>query len=385
MTNKWNASELKTSSELFTKVICDEFFKDKPKIGGSDIINLTEVKQLNFFVLKNLFEKWKLEVQNLRSPYFDFEESDVKKALEEFMNVLSRHIAVSRENFEPVLNKAFIDVVNLYQSPNQFFNDCLKNLPDFKLTQNWLAENGKFFSDYNWVLRELSSKLTGVNMAYANEAIDWVNELITNDNIEDHEIELNDLAKIIGDTSNKNSANPYQSFFDSIEAYKQSKPAASEEQTERNIEQVEKEESIKFDDVPAQKPEIKIEPKFAELIDPVLAKSNEHETYNGNSKETLNEIIQKANDKESLSDFHQKKKIDSIGSSLSLNQRFIFINNLFGGVPDNFNHALKELEECNSFSEAKDQMLKKYMTQYKWNMNNPETEEFLDLLKRRYN
>ncbi|MBK9511549.1 MAG: hypothetical protein IPO04_19930 [Cytophagaceae bacterium] len=80
-----------------------------------------------------------------------------------------------------------------------------------------------------------------------------------------------------------------------------------------------------------------------------------------------------------------KKKIENIRGNISLNQKFLFINNLFGGNSQIFNQAIDELEVCGSFQEAKDQMLKKYMPQFKWNLNNPETEEFLDLLKRRYN
>lgn len=86
-------------------------------------------------------------------------------------------------------------------------------------------------------------------------------------------------------------------------------------------------------------------------------------------------------DSESLGDLYQKKKIENIRGNISLNQKFLFINNLFGGDSQIFNQAIDELEVCGSFQEAKDQMLKKYMPQFKWNLNNPETEEFLDLLK----
>ena len=100
---------------------------------------------------------------------------------------------------------------------------------------------------------------------------------------------------------------------------------------------------------------------------------------------TLNESMQLNSDSSSLSDFHQKRKIDSIKGNISLNQKFLFINNLFGSDSSVFNAAIDELESCNSFSEAKEQMIKKYMPNYKWDLNSPEAEEFFDILKRRFN
>ena len=62
MTNKWNEAEIKNTSLGFAEVVCEEYFKSKENINGSEIINLTEVKQLNLFILKELFEKWQKEV-----------------------------------------------------------------------------------------------------------------------------------------------------------------------------------------------------------------------------------------------------------------------------------------------------------------------------------
>ena len=60
MTNKWNEAEIKNYSQAFANIVSEEFFKTNDSITGSEIINLTEVKQLNLFVLKELFEKWHL-------------------------------------------------------------------------------------------------------------------------------------------------------------------------------------------------------------------------------------------------------------------------------------------------------------------------------------
>ena len=386
MIDKWNASELKNNSAEFSKVICNEFFSYKEKIEGTEIINLTEIKQLNLFILKSIFDKWKTETENLRSPYFDYSHPEVNKAFEEFMNILSRHISISKAHFGGLVEKSLADTVSLYQSPRDFFLEQMRNLPEFKLTQEWLQTNGKFFYDYNWVLRELSAKLSGVQFVYANEANEWIQEILPDSKVENHESEIKDIKKIIGITEHQTEGkNPYQSFFDSIEEYKQTKKT-TEAPEALNIESVRAEEPniIKeVVEVPAEAPklEIKQEPALQTQAKPVIPSYSVSEEKNS----TINDVMHNSTDSESLGDLYQKKKIENIRGNISLNQKFLFINNLFGGNSQIFNQAIDELEVCGSFQEAKDQMLKKYMPQFKWNLNNPETEEFLDLLKRRYN
>ena len=75
-------------AEETAKELSSKFFHDKLAIEGGSIINFCSLKQVNFFVLKNLFEEWKKETAKLKSPYFDFESSDVKSALEDFMEKL---------------------------------------------------------------------------------------------------------------------------------------------------------------------------------------------------------------------------------------------------------------------------------------------------------
>ncbi|MCU0326921.1 MAG: hypothetical protein MUF45_17050 [Spirosomaceae bacterium] len=50
-----------------------------------------------------------------------------------------------------------------------------------------------------------------------------------------------------------------------------------------------------------------------------------------------------------------------------------------------FNHALEELELCKDFGEAKELLLKKYVPKYLWDITSAEAEEFIDIIKRRFN
>lgn len=379
MTNKWNVAEIKNTSQGFAEVVCEEYFKSKENINGSEIINLTEVKQLNLFILKELFEKWQKEVTNLKSPYFNYSEPEVQKALDDFMNILSRHISIGREHFKGVLENAVKRTISLFSDPKSYFVEEMRNLPEFKLTEDWLTKNGKFFKDYNWVLRDLLTKLNGVSFIYSNEAIDFLNQFFDGNKMEDHSTELSDISKIAGVNKVMTNGNPLQSFFDSIEEYKLSKPQmVSREEVVQSPEV----EIVHHKDAPITEMRLT---QVQEKMETVKMENPVTKTIEKETPVTLHESMQLTSENSSLSDFHQKRKIDCIKGNISLNQKFLFINNLFGSDSNIFNGAVEELENCNSFSEAKEQMIKKYLPKYKWDLNSPEAEEFFDILKRRFN
>src|SRR6218665_3569674 len=193
MTYKWNLQEAENYAKAFAALLSDEYFKNKLTINGGEILNLTESKQLNLLTIRELYDKWQTETERLKSPYFDFDQVEVKQALADFMNVLSRHILVNKDNFIPLLTKSTKKTLELYISPVSFFENTMRDLPDFKLTPEWLKNNGRFFKDYGWVLSEMLNRLSGLQFVYANQAIDWVKEIITDDKIENHEKALRDF------------------------------------------------------------------------------------------------------------------------------------------------------------------------------------------------
>lgn len=394
MSYSGSVSDFQNNAKDFAEVICKEFFISKEAISGADIINLTEVKQLNLFILRELYAEWQKETEKLRSPFFDYNEPEAKKALEDFMNVLSRHILVKKDDFKPILEKATKATLQLYNDPKTFFNEQLRALPNFKLDQSWLGKNGKFFKDYSWVLIELSNRLNGTSFVYVNEAIDWINDLITADKKEDFSKNLKDIMDIVALNGN-HIQDKGESFFDSINTHAENAPKLKVEETPSyefpKVEEiVEKEimhEPIKLVSEQAYVEEKKHQIAFAETItESTKIEVTQQKIESKITSETLNDVHYRKNgESNSLSDFHAKRKIDSIKGNISLNQRFLFINNLFGAKSTEFDQAIEELENCQTFGEAKDQMIKKYMSQYKWDLKSPESEEFFDLLKRRYN
>jgi hypothetical protein len=89
-----------------------------------EILGLTPSKQVNFFVIKSLFDAWHAELEKLKSnPYFDYRDNNVHRALNEFMNVLSRSIKIDRENFEPLIGDAVSLSILVALDPLSFFKN----------------------------------------------------------------------------------------------------------------------------------------------------------------------------------------------------------------------------------------------------------------------
>ncbi len=99
MESKLNHSSIDAYSREYAEIIASDFYTNQDVIQGRQIVELCEIRQVNFFVLKILFQKWKKETAKLESPYFDYTEKSVLDALSTFMNVLSQNISVKIEHF----------------------------------------------------------------------------------------------------------------------------------------------------------------------------------------------------------------------------------------------------------------------------------------------
>jgi len=112
-------------SKQYSRKILDRFFTGKSHISGQELLNLTEVEQINLFIVQTLFHTWKTEIKNSRSVYFNYDADAVKQAQLELMNVLSRHINVDRPHLEPLLEQATVQTLNDVLNPYDFFSKLI--------------------------------------------------------------------------------------------------------------------------------------------------------------------------------------------------------------------------------------------------------------------
>jgi hypothetical protein len=147
MEDKISQQAISRYSQVYTHKILDRFYAQKQFIGGQEILTLSEVEQINLFVIQSLFKTWKSEIQNSRSVYFDYEAHAVLEAQQNLMNVLSRHIHVRREHLEPLVLQSVVKTLNDVLNPYDFFsklitsNNSELHLQDFKEELKYLKLN----------------------------------------------------------------------------------------------------------------------------------------------------------------------------------------------------------------------------------------------------
>ena len=78
------------------------------------------------------------------------------------------------------------------------------------------------------------------------------------------------------------------------------------------------------------------------------------------------------------------KKEGSLLEMISVNHRYMFIQELFNNDKNEFENALFELEEFGSFDESVEFLVQGYAKHNEWNMQSDEVKELLKVLFRRF-
>ena len=140
--SKLNIEAINAYGEIASKQISDNFFKIKKTISGNEVLNLISIKQINYFVLKNLFAKWQAELSRLESPYFDYKNEEVKKSVQALMNVLSKNILIKENDFKPLLTDSISETLFLILSPYDYYHKNIEDCP--LLTMKYLRSQAKY-------------------------------------------------------------------------------------------------------------------------------------------------------------------------------------------------------------------------------------------------
>lgn len=386
MSAKINSNYVENYAKEFSKQICDQYFSQKKYMTGQEIITLSPSPQVNFFIIKTIFEAWQLELEKLKSnPYFDYRDKSVHEALKDFMNVLSRTIKIERPHFEPLIIQAVIDSITLAVDPLEFFTLEFDKVQNNQVNQS-LKENKKYYKWHNILVFNLIDKagLEQSKQAY-KEALK-VNFSNQKDSLEDFRILLNSMGQI--------------RFIDFDEI--------SQKETEPNILEMENDSDEKstlehhLEDIPNEEIEqtntIEIDNGKSlaeEKIERNDGFENEDEEFiiesipsfkHGNSATIANAIdpLQAWAKFETEEYSIMKGTIKDLSESVGLNQRFMFTKDLFDGNTDLMKHALKSIDNCGSFVEAIHLINERFVGDLKWDKNSDVVVEFLQLVFRKF-
>ncbi len=335
MESKLNIEAVKEYSAAFAVATADQAFAQQDKVEGHQIISLTPVKQINLFVINDLLNKWKEETLKIRSPYFDYEAVEVKEALQEFMNVLSQHIAVSRDYLVPLVESATFNTLILLLDPRYFYRQVLSDV-QYSLNRENLKELFKYTkinrSFPDMLLQHMEKeKKHEIHASYALWLLDEKADQFTESQSE--------VKEIMSSFSQTKSIN--QNTFYTRPSSENLVPVTSTSSFENK--------SVEIDQGP----------------------------------KTLNDYLNKASGT-SLADIHLKKKISNLKSHISVNQRYMFVRELFDNNNEDYSRALTELEQHQTYVEAFNYLRNEFAQKYRWRMDSEEVVEFLEVISKRY-
>jgi len=368
MTTQINSNYLEKYSEDYAAIVCGQFFSSKQYMTGQDIVQLTNSVQVNFFIIKRLFELWQEELGKLKSnPYFDYRDITVHEALTEFMNVLSRRIKIEKEQLQPLLATAVQQSVQLATDPVAFYQNEISKAPSGQINE-FLKENKKYYKWHDQAITFLVDKAgfghdesaylraIAANYQAINESLESVNLLLaTLGDIKPFDLDayiVQDSA-VAAPTSMPEPAREQESkssFFDEMDM-----EASTSKNSIREPEKVTYPESIK-----------EVQPSYTNRAVGGL------DSHNLKSKF------------ETLSYKGMKGIMGELAESLAINQRFMFTKELFDGNADLLKHALKSIDKCDSFDEAISLVNSRYAGELGWESETEPVQEFLLLVYRKF-
>lgn len=345
-----NHDYINSYAEAFTSRIADEYFSNHTTLDGDGILGITEIRQVNLFIIKNLMLKWQVEAQKFRSPFFNYDCDEVRHALQEFLNVLSRNILIEEKIFRPLLKMAVADTLLLIFSPYDYFSTELLNigspvtLPALDKRKKFIKVNGVLFNAFLNKLEETGSE--NLPIKEAKQYFDQVCEDI-NFSPEEPEEYIALFSKVI----------PFEIHKVYGEVDSQTSSADTNTQPEKTVtvDQKGKDEDKK----------VTVHEQFLE------------------KKTTLIDQL-KQGPSSTVLDYHHKRKIESIKKNISIQQRFRFVRELFEENDELFSETIDYLDNCPNHQDAHIYLNDRFLNPGKWNGEHEVVIEFLSVVKKKF-
>lgn len=124
---------------------------------------------------------------------------------------------------------------------------------------------------------------------------------------------------------------------------------------------------------------IDISPNQRNLLDEIQEVGGEEE------KTSVNDQYASTSDKtETLAEKLTKTKINDLRQGIALNQKFLFMNDLFGGEKEAYDAALDKLNSFDSIIEAKAFLTSEVENKYDWKEDSSSVQQFVTLLERKF-
>lgn len=353
MDEKISLEAIALYGDAYADKVLKNFFATKDKISGQEILSLCNVQQVNLFVVRELFKTWRDETRKLKSPYFDFEDAEVKEALDTFMSIVSKHILIGHAHFGPLLKKAVSQTLMVIFDPYDFYSLTISGKNN-KLEVASFREEIKYLKVNKAPLEKMLQKLDqmGVQELSGNEAFSILDHIL-----EEVSFTPEDLEGFIEKFSAVVPLDPMQFIV-------------------------------------AKEPEQPVAPPRAAntVRQPAVVRESAHEAPKPepprtNQPRSVGEVknTPTVNDKMNAQRtmvVDSFRKIGRIKDSLTINQKFMFTKVLFHGDFELFSKAIDRLDQLDNMNAALRYLEEEYAST--WDRDSEEFHEFMELVEKRF-
>ncbi len=363
MAGKLNQVAVQDYAEQFAQAVCDKHFSTHAEVRGGQIMNLTPTRQLNLLVIKNLFERWQEETENVKSPYFNYEVPEIVEAMETLMNLLSKNISVKRVYFEPLLSEATEDTLKLLLAPFLFYQATFERYGMRFHVQDDFRASTKYIKTHTKLLTKIIEKL---DLASDTEGYIEVAEAV-------------DIAKeVIKNNLEYDDPKPALREFHQTKSLRLQDLVAKPEEKEKSHQT--------FTPSPAPEPNNFREPTPSRETAYSGNTLNTSDTGEENTPKTVHEtLLEKAPPaKPTVLERQQKHAGESLETLIPLNMKMAFVDELFKGDRAIFDEVVNKIDHCATYHEAIMYIRENYFYKYDWSLENSEVQEFYSIIEKKF-
>lgn len=362
-----------------TKQWITDFFKTKSFITGDEIVAFASHKQVNHFILFQIYQDWNTFQSKLQHPFFDFKHEEVKKAMVEFHNVLSRHIKVERSEFRGMVEKAIYNNLKLIINPAECFaNFFFQSKESIPITL--FEKYANYFVDFDFIISSILSYHKKNNLQIVEkkvfvEKIDRVVQLYEEKQGQNFTVYRKAIfAQLTGYF--------WEDYINSNQVVEDPKTAIP--QKEKTI--------LKENKLITQFGEID-----SELEIPVIQNSKIEDQVNqevSKKHNILNSFIQTENSSKPrlIDQYKQSQQPNNLSlnkknvtvEQIPLYKRFQFSQKMFQGNSEALKTCIEDLNDCETVSDLEYVLNKKYLLPNNLTLEDELALEFYQLFKRRF-
>jgi len=399
--------------EQYAAALAATAFSDKKFISGTELLKALPEKQLNLLILFRLKEKWEDEAIAIRSPYFDYEAPTVKDAQQKFLNVLSQYIKLDQDTYAYLVSLALLDAWQLASKPTLFLSGLAEKLANPSITVEQMQALSKYIVYHSDLLKETlkDMTLTGRTSFLKGDffqQIQRIEDRMPSTDREKHLLDLTYFLSTLGVQDDDDVLQPElpkeeietsnTSFFDfeiqqeatiEPEAFPLELPALD------SIEDAEPwpeaaEESVQTDQVGLVEESTMIPPVVelpkpntmdwkADSEAPQIAEKKTFDLFTSTTtdkEESLGDRLARENQSQGLHAKVASASAESLHGMISMGERFMIVEQLFGGEMAPYSLALSQINSLSTYETAIHYLWDEIAPKQSWN---PESEAYKTL------